>query len=215
MRVLGLVVVFCTCFPPGAGAQTDGRWLIVPTTAESDRSWVEPAASSVRAELAERGVDVWSLDEAAARFEAEGSAPPAQVTEGEIQEWVTRSNAAVEDLVEGSPSRALDQLNEAQEFSRSAVEALNREEGRSQRLFDTCLYGVRALLEIGSRSRAEAQATECRQLVPIGEPGARMHPPVVLKILEQIDAARTEQTGALVISSEPSGCTARERRAGR
>jgi len=209
MRVLGLVVVFCTCFPPGAAAQTSDRWLIVPITTGSDGSWVEPAASSVRAELAERGVDVWLLDGVAARFEARGSAPPARATEGEIREWIARSNSAVEDLVEGSPSKALGQLNEAQEFSRSAVEALNREGGQSQRLFDTCLYGVRALLEIGSRSRAEAQATECRQLVPIGEPGARMHPPVVLKILDEVDAARTEQTGALLVSSEPSGCTAR------
>jgi hypothetical protein len=209
MRVLGLVVVFCTCFPPGAAAQTGGRWLIVPTTTGSDRSWVKPAASNVRAELAERGVDVWALDGAAARFEAKGSAPPARVTEAEIHEWVARSNAAVEDLVEGSPSKALDQLNEAQEFSRGAVEALNREGEQSQRLFDTCLYGVRALLEIGSRPRAETRARECRRLVPIGEPGTRMHPPVVLKVLDEVDAARTEQTGALMLSSEPSGCTAR------
>ncbi len=159
MRALGLVVVFCTCFPPGAAAQAGGRWLIVPTTTGSDGSWVEPAASNVRAELAERGVDVWSLDDAATWFEAKGSAPPARVTEGEIQEWIARSNAAVEDLVKGAPSRALDQLNEAQEFSRGAVEALNREARQSQRLFDTCLYARARLAGNRLSARAEARAT--------------------------------------------------------
>jgi hypothetical protein len=209
MRFVTLTAVFCACFLPRAAGQTGQHWLIVPSTTMSDDSWVEPAASKLRAELLGRSIDVWSLEIAAKRFEEGGSAPPAEVTEADIQQWVAGSSAAMEDLVQGAPSRALDRLNEAQAFSRSTVEALNRDANRSQRLLDTCLYAVRALLDLGSQARAEAQARECRQLVPIGVPSTHMHPPIVLKTLDEADAARAEQTGALRVTSDPSGCTAR------
>ncbi len=209
MRFVAITAVFCTCFLPKAAGHDRDRWSIVPIGTVLETAWAEGSASSLRAELLERGVDVWSLEEAATRFEAGGSAPPTRVAEADVQQWIAQSNAAVEDLVRGDPSTALDRLNEAQAFSRSAVETLNRDPNQSQRLLDTCLYTARALLELGSSGEAEAQTRECRQLAPIGEPSAYMHPPVVSKALAQADAARAEQTGALRVTSEPPGCTAR------
>jgi hypothetical protein len=209
MRFLPLTLMFFPCFLPEAAGQAGDPWFIVTTSTTADDSWALGAASSFHAELLERGVDVWSLQGAAARFEEKGSAPPAQATQTDIQQWIAQSTAAVEALVQGDPSSALDRLNEAQAFSRSVVEALNRDAEQSQRLLDTCLYSVRALLDLGSAARAEAQAQECRQLSPLGEPSPHMHPPIVLKVLEQVDAARATQSGALLVTSEPPRCMAR------
>ncbi|MGB8331514.1 MAG: PEGA domain-containing protein [Polyangiales bacterium] len=209
MRCVTLTAVFCACCLPSAMAQAGARWLILSSSTQSVGSGLESTAASLRAELLALGVQVWALDAAARRFEEGGSARAVRVTEDEIQAWVAQSSAAVEELVQGAPSSALDRLNEAQQFSRRAVEALNRDPKHAQRLLDTCLYAVRALLDMNAPKRAEAQARECRQLAPIGEPSTRLHPPPVLKVLDDADAARAEQTGALIVTSEPSGCTAR------
>ncbi len=208
MRRLVLVAVLSVSFAPRVAAQSEDRWLIVPMTIPSDFP-IEPTASTVRAELLERGLKVWSLDNAAMQFEANGSSPAPELTDSAIKEWRSRSEAVLESLVQGAPSKALDRLNEAALLSLDTVAALNRESGLSQKVLDTCLLGVRALLETGSESRAEAQARECRRLVPQGEPSPHMHPPTALNVLGQVDTARTEQTGALGVESEPSGCAVR------
>jgi len=208
MRRLVLFAVLSVSFTPRAAAQSEDRWLIVPTATPSDSS-IEPTASTVRAELMERGINVWSPDDAAKQFEANGSSPAPELTDTVIKEWLSRSEAVLESLVRGAPSRALDQLNEAALLSLNTVAALNREPGLSQKVLDTCLLGVRALLETGSESRAEAQARECRRLVLHGEPSPHMHPPLALNVLDRVDAARTEQTRGLRVESEPSGCAVR------
>ncbi|MGB8223976.1 MAG: hypothetical protein WCF10_15415, partial [Polyangiales bacterium] len=160
MRFLALAALFCTSFLGEAAAQPADRWLIVPSATVSEASWAKPTASNLRAELLDGGVEVWSLNDAATRFEERVSAPASAATESDIQRWVAQTNAAVEDLVQGDPSRALDRLSEAAKFSRNSVDALNRDTQQSQQLLDTCLYEVRALLDIGAPERAEAQAQE-------------------------------------------------------
>jgi hypothetical protein len=209
MRVLVLTSVLCVSFVPQAAGQVEDPWLIIPTTSTSDDSWTEPTTAKVRTELLERGIEVWSFDSAATRFEAEGSAPAAEITEGEIQQWADRSSAAIRNLAKGDYASALEQLNQAQELSRAAIEELNREQEQSRKVLDTCLYVVRALLGTGSESRAKTMAQECRRLVPRGDPSALMHPPVVMEVLEQIDASRAEQTGSLRVDSQPATCTVR------
>jgi hypothetical protein len=103
----------------------------------------------------------------------------------------------------------LDLLDDVQELSHAAPEDLNREPARAQKALDTCLYMVRALLETGSKSLANRQAQACRQLVLVGEPTPRMHPPNVLQTLARIDEARAEQTGEIRVESKPSDCPVR------
>lgn len=192
-----------------ATARADDRWLIVPTTSTSNDAWIAPTATRVRTELLERGVEVWSPDRSAAQFESKGSAPATELSEREIQEWADLSSKAIRDLAQGDDATALAQLEQAQALSRSAAEELNRDPKRAQSVLDTCLYTVRALLGTSAQSRARALAQECRQLVPRGEPTPHMHPPMVMKLLAEVDAARAKQTAALRVDSEPSGCTAR------
>jgi hypothetical protein len=52
-------------------------------------------------------------------------------------------------------------------------------------------------------------ARECRKLVPLGDPTSLMHPPVVMEVLEQVDASRVDQTGSIRVASQPSACTVR------
>jgi len=206
LLTLGLCVLF---FVSRAAAQVDDSWLIIPATSTSDASWIEPTATKVRTELVERGIEVWPFISAVTRFEAYGSASAAEITEGDIQEWVDRSSAAIRNLAKGDYSTALEQLNEAQALSRAAAEELNREHERSQRVLDTCLYIVRALLETGSESRARTMARECRKLVPRGDPSPLMHPPLVMEIIEQVDASLADQTGSIRVDSKPQACAVR------
>ena len=192
-----------------ADAQVGAPWLIVPTTTATADWPMEPTARALREELWNRGIQVWPLERAAARYELIGSAPPAQISEQELTDWQERSRAAIFPLAAGDYAEALDQLAEAQELSRRAPEALNRDPARAQQVLDTCLYMVRALQQTGSASLARDLTQECRRLVLEGRASARKHPPEVMEMLASIDESREQQTGALRIVSEPSGCGVR------
>ena len=112
-------------------------------------------------------------------------------------------------LAEGDNKSALKKLNAAQAISRDAIEELNRDPERARRVFDTCLYKVRAVLATESESRARSVVRECRRLVPRAEPSPYMHPPAVTKLLGEIDALQAKQSGELRVDSTPSGCAAR------
>ena len=180
MRLLALTSFLVLAMVPRAEAQPGGRWLVVPTTSTADDAWLKPTALKLHAELSDRGIDAWSPADARRQFETAGSAPAAEVSDGDIQAWVDQSSQAIRNLAEGDYNTALERLKEAQELSRSAAEELNREHERAQRMLDTCLYMVRVLLDTGAVSRATTLAQECRQLVPRVEPTAYMHPPEVL-----------------------------------
>ncbi|MBW2403187.1 MAG: PEGA domain-containing protein [Deltaproteobacteria bacterium] len=209
MRLCALTVLCSGLLVTSGTAQADDRWLIVPISSSADAEWMESAVTQARTALIEQGTDVWPLDEAAARFETESSAPATTLSEHELERWMSLSSAGVNDLAEGDYKKALEQLNVAQDLSRKAIEELNREPERARRVFDTCLYIVRATLATESESRARAVARECRRLVPRAEPSPYMHPPVVTDLLSQIDALQAKQTGELRVASSPPGCAAR------
>jgi hypothetical protein len=209
MRIVASTLLVWSLLVSVALAQTDDRWLAVPSSSGADTTWVEPSVSRARAALIHAGVDVWLPNEAAAAFEKEVSAPPATLSKRKLARWMSLSNGAVDDLAEGDPKKALQKLNAAQTISREAIEELNRDPERARRVFDTCLYMVRAVLATESESRARALARECRQLVPRAEPSPYMHPPAVTDLLGQIDALQAKQTGELRVESTPSGCEAR------
>jgi len=209
MRVLVVTWLVCSLFAARGEAQVGAPWLIIPAAASTDEPWMEPTAQAFRQELWDRGIEVWSLERAASRFEEKGSAPAARLSEVQLQDWEARSKAAIIPLASGDYAEALDLLDEAQELSRTAREAVNRDPARAQKALDTCLYVVRALLETGSGSLANRQAQECRQLNLRGEPTPRMHPPKVLESLARVDAARASQSGEVRIKSEPSDCPVR------
>ena len=192
-----------------ANAETNSRWLIVPSSSDASADWMESATGRARGALVQQGQDVWALDKAAAKFEELVSSPPVVLSKRERQRWRATSDGAVEDLAEGNHKQALTKLNAAQSLSRKAIEDLNRDPEQARRVFDTCLYVVRAVLATESESRARSVARECRQLVPRAEPSPYMHPPAVTGLLGQIDASQARQTGALRLESSPSGCSAR------
>jgi len=209
MRLFLLTAACWTLLVGSAAAQTDNAWLIVPSSSSADADWMDPAAAATRAALVEHGAEVWSFETAAAKFEAEVSAPAALLDQRERDRWLSLSLGSVDDLAEGDYKRALEKLSAAQDLSRSAIEELNRDPEQARRVFDTCLYVVRAALATESKSRARALARECRQLVPRAEPSPYMHPPEVTDLLGQIDSLQNRQTGALRLESSPTGCAAR------
>lgn len=201
------MLVLCAGVSSRAAGQTKDPWLIVVTTSAMGNAWMEPTASKLRTELLQRGVEIWSLQGAATRFGEGGSAAPAAVTDAQIAAWADQSRTGLWRLAAGKFEAALDELNEAQELSRSAIETLARDDERAQEALDTCLYTVRALLEMGFSTEARALGRECRTLVPRGQPRKAMHPGFVLDLFET--ASRVEQPAMLKVDSEPSGCTVR------
>ena len=170
MRLLLLTLLGSVSFASGASAQTAGRWVVVPSTVGADTEWAEPAVERVRRALESQGAEVWPSAEAAQRFEEEGSAPSMELSTAELERWESLSGGAVNDLAEGDYQKALEKLNAAQDISRASIEELNRDPERARRVFDTCLYVVRATLATESESRARSVARECRRLVPGAEP---------------------------------------------
>jgi hypothetical protein len=209
MRTLVATVLIGLCLASTAEGQAGAPWLVLPSTASTNATWAEPAAKAFRRELYDRGIDVWALDRASARFEKNGSAAPAQLSDSALEDWEAQSHEALVILARGQYAEALDQLDEAQRLSRSAPEALNRDPKRAEKVLGTCLYVVRGLLATGSILLAEQLAQECRQLVLQGTPSPAMHPPNVLETLGRVDAGRAEQKGALYVESRPSGCSVR------
>jgi len=211
MRLLVLTLL-CSAIsiPTVVAAQQSGQWLILPASAgDDDAPDLNRSIGRLRGSLTETGASVWEPSAAAKRFEAEASAPPAALTEAELSRWMSLSSGAVDDLAEGDNDAALEKLNAAQNMSRDAIEELNREPERARRVFDTCLYKVRAVLATESESRARSVARECRRLVPRAEPTRYMHPPAVTKLLSEIDSLQAKQSGELRVDSTPSGCPAR------
>jgi hypothetical protein len=209
MRLFLMTVLCWAMLLSAAAGQTDSRWLIVPSSSTADTDWIEPTVARVRAALVDQGAELWPIEQAATEFEEEASAPATALSKRDLEGWMSLSGDAVHDLADGNYKRALERLNAAQKLSRKAIEELNREPERAARVFDTCLYIVRAVLATESESRARAMARECRQLVPRAEPSPYMHPPPVTDLLGQIDALQAKQTGTLRVDSSPSGCPAR------
>ena len=201
--------VFFACAGPRAAAQAGDPWLIVATTSTSDDDWMARAASRVRTELLERGIEVRSPASASRRFEEEASRRAGEITEAEIQAWAAQSKAGLWHLAMGEPEDALVELNQTQELSRRVIEELNRDDARAQTVLDTCLFLARALLETDFPSDAKALGRQCRELVPRGDPSPNMHPAFVLDILKRVDTFRAAQAATVQIDSKPAGCAAR------
>ena len=209
MRLTALTFLCWSLLVSPAAAQRNGGLVIVPSHVGDTAGWMEATVSDLRAELVRRGSKVWSHAQAASELETKVSAPAPRLDGRTLRRWISLSDAAVDDLAEANYQRALEKSDAAHTISRESIEELNREPERSRRVFDTCLYKVRALLATQSESRAKAAARECRELVPRGEPSPYMHPPAVTELLDEIDALQTEQTGELRVESTPSGCAAR------
>ena len=184
-------------------------WLVLPTTHTDEVSWMEAAVTEVSSALRRQGVGVWSSGQAIVAFEQRGSAPPSSVAEGTILAWEARSEAAVRQLALGDYSRALAELETTQALSRSSLEQLNRDPDRARMVLDTCLYLVRALLETGEAAGAQAQAQDCVRRVPNTEPTRYMHPPTVADLYAEAARPGPDNSGALLIESEPTGCALR------
>lgn len=209
MRLL-MLTVLCLAMPlSSATAQVGGRWLIVSTGSDAEAAQLDAAANRVHRALVANGAQVWAPAEAAKRFETEASTPPTKLSDAELERWMSLSRRAVDDLAEGEHQKARKKLNAAQKISRDSIEELNRDPERARRVFDTCLYSVRAVLATESESRARSVARECRRLVPRAAPSPYMHPPAVTELLDEIDALQAKQSGELRVESVPSGCPAR------
>ena len=208
MRFFAVLASLCFLGAPGALAQSED-WLVLPTTSTDEVSWMTPTVAEVSRQLRRQGVGVWSSGAAVARFESRGSAPPSALSQSAIQSWTARSDDAVRALAAGEYVTALELLREVEAFSFQALDQLNRDPTQATRVLDSCLYMVRALLETGKQSDADAQALGCALRVPRGEPTAYMHPPEVLTRYEAATRAGPQTQTALSVESEPSDCALR------
>ncbi len=150
-----------------------------------------------------------SPENAVGRFEQRHSSAPAEVSNDDVDRWIEQSRAAVRHLAQTDYARARDALLEAQALSERAAEALNREAELQRHVLDTCLFMVRAFLETRAIESAEAQARECRRLVPRGAI-SRLHTPEVRELMRRVDhQLMEEEPGFLRVDADRAGCVVR------
>ncbi len=208
MRLSTAIVAFWLCGLSAALAQPES-WLVLPIADGGDSAWMEPTVGQIGRELRRQGVGGWTSAQAIVAFEERGSSPPSKVTAKMVEAWQGRSQGALRLLAQGELGEALAILEEVQRQSLARLDALNRDPNGAQRVLDTCLYTVRALLETGDDEGARSQARDCIRIAPGIEPTPLMHPPPVSALLQEAAAPERDRTGSLLIESDPSDCEAR------
>ena len=196
---------------------TTNEWAVVPAAAGDVSVLTQNLVIEIGQELERQGRRVWPLKEATTLFERKVSAEPVALSDQALERWLEDSRAGIRTLALGQHEAALRHLRRASQMSRAALTALNREDERAQRVLDTCLFLVRALLETGEQAGAQDQARECAFLAPGAEPQDLLHPPAALALYDQARREGAEQTGKLIVDGDRKGCTVRinGRRAGR
>lgn len=196
------------CGLPSALAQAND-WLVLPTTVDDETSWMEPTVAKVRRELRKQGIATWTPPEAIAQLEKHGPAPPATLNEDAINAWKAGAMDALRQLSLGEYDTTVDDLREAQEFTETAIETINRDPAYAQNAIDTCLFMVRALTESGRRAEANQQVQECARIAPTAEPTQYMHSPAVLKMHRKALGPNAARSRKLFVESDPLGCALR------
>lgn len=207
---LALALILAGLTAPHPASAQPRTVLVLPWSAgETDPAALAARAEAVGHALSSGELAALPLADARARFEAHGSSEPPSLTDAELDEWLALSRTAVRHLAQTDYARARASLLQAREVSGRATAELNREEAHARQVLDTCLYDVRAHVETHD-PRAATQAMECRRLVPRISPSPYNHTPEVVALLAEIDRElAASPTGALHVSSDPSGCAVR------
>lgn len=185
------------------------EWLVVPATTEEEIERSESTAEELADQLEKQGMVLRSSVNAAKDFEKNASRPPSVPTEQEIEAWAGQSREALRALARKDYAGALALLEKAQAFSQRAVDELNRDPGRAERLLDTCLYTVRALLGSGQRAEARIRAEECARLSLHAKPNSLMHPPDVRAFYDAVWRDDADDIGSLVVKADRADCDVR------
>ncbi len=192
-----------------AAADSD-EWLVLPVTVAGDAAGTPSsrhAAQLLARRLTADGARVMAPDRARASFEQRGSTAPLMIGHGDLDALARDAQMALYHVASGLPSKARADVERALARADKVLESLNREAVAAQQLLDACLYLVRAHLQDKNRDAAREQALECRRLVPDVEPDGTMHPPDVIGVLAEAEAAlRQREPGSLRVESEPEGC---------
>lgn len=206
--LISLLLALSMAQIPSAFADTLS-WVVVPVTTGAMPAVMEDLIADLRQELERQGRRTWSQRSATAQFERRGSRAAERLSREELERWTDDSLAGIRSLSVGDHASALKHLARAERLSRSAREELNREPGRAQRVLDTCLYMVRALLETDDATSAAERAAGCLQLVPRRVPAGLMHPPEVMDLYELARASSEAHGGTLRVESRSSQCAVR------
>jgi len=203
MLLLALGPVSSAAAQPPSG----GPLLVLAASAEpSPPEAVRRAAEIVEAELGARGAAVLDPRAAADRFRHAHSSEPVPTEIGELEELADAAERALVQVASGQRQRAQGTVREILDRAQRSLESLNRETASATRLFDACLYMVRALLEAGDSQGAYAQAVACRSISIDLAPNGRRHPPRVVELLRRADTALGARDASLRVDSTPSPC---------
>ncbi len=194
------------------------RVLLLPTVAvgrspggRNGPEWLGQMLQNMRPQVEEAGLSIWSGEAARAAFEQHHSTEPSSVSLEALNQWMTHAREGLRALGGADYGEARAHLQEANRFLQYAVDELNREVERAQRVLDTCLYLVRYFIEEASDVRQAARhARRCALLVPGVEPSWPMHTPEVVEVFKHEQQVLAEEPPVqLEVHSEPKGCAVR------
>lgn len=186
------------------------QWVFIPSVVGQTGNpahVARKAAELLSSELSAQNKRVLPNESAKRLFEQRGSAPPMLANTSDIDELARDAQQALYHVASGLHSHARQDVERAMERARRALESLNRETRAAQHLLDACLYLVRGHIGRNDREEAKRQALDCKRLVPDIDPEPTMHPPSVIGVLAEAEAALlAREPSSLRIESDPVGC---------
>lgn len=186
------------------------QWVFIPSVVGQTGNpahVARRAAELLSSEFSAQNKRVLSSEGAKRLFEQRGSAPAMLANTSDIDELARDAQQALYHVASGLHSHARQDVERAMERARRALESLNRETRAAQHLLDACLYLVRGHIGRNDREEAKRQALDCKRLVPDIDPEPTMHPPAVIGVLAEAEAALlAREPSSLRIESDPVGC---------
>lgn len=199
-----LVVLSCFLLASVASAQT--RWLVVhadtrPASTERMRS-VEEA-------LEAEGVDVAPSADAASRVETSLSLPFWVADESLRRDLGVATEGVLTAVARGEDQRAIDAGLPMLERVETHLAALGRDERAGDDVANLCLFVVRAYLQKRDPGAARRQVLTCLRLAPGFVASARLHPPEVRTLLDEIGPSEQGVLAVQAQANETGECLVR------
>ncbi|MCB9620887.1 MAG: hypothetical protein H6724_15720 [Sandaracinus sp.] len=176
--------------------QAQTRWLVVHT---DTRPAPVERMRSVEEALRAEGVDVASSADAASRVETSLSLPFWLADESLRRELGVATEGVLTSVARGEDQRAIDDGLAMLERVETHLAALGRDERAGDDVANLCLFVVRAYMQRRDAGAARRQALTCLRLAPAFEPSARLHPPEVRALLDEIGPS---EQGVLAVQAD-------------
>lgn len=171
----------------------------------------QEAAKWLEQGLLSRGVALLAAEDARARFAANHSQAPVELSSKALDRLRAQVQEATRLLARNRLREALESTKELRELSAPEQDYLRRELSRAQELFDVCVVTASQIAHGGDKLQASRHMLRCAQTFPGLTPVPEYHPPEVRALYNSVleDVEQAKPAIVLVRSTTREACTTR------